>query len=116
MTTQNQTQTILLQLVTDILNTDPMIAFLGTDKLGRRLADIHASLELRTNKLPINQDGKDVVKEMGLAMWRVTEFLLAADSPARLVLLNQILDSYAKGEIHYGEEHEDIMAALPPQF
>jgi hypothetical protein len=48
MTTKLQAQTCLLQLVTDILSSPEMSAFIGTDKLGKRLADIHASLELRS--------------------------------------------------------------------
>ena len=113
--TKLQAQTCLLQLVTDILSTPEMAEFIGTNSLGKRLADIHASLELRTAKLGITPDGKQVLREMAKAIWRVTEFCLESDSPARLVVFNQILDSYAKGEIHYGNEHDDVMQALQPK-
>lgn len=112
MTTKLQTQICLLQLVTDILSTPEMAEFLGTNSLGKRLADIHASLELRTKKLGITLDGKQVLHEMAKAIWRVTEFCLESDSPARLVVFNAILDSYAKGEIHYGEEDAEVQGHL----
>jgi hypothetical protein len=49
---------------------------------------------------------------MAKAIWRVTEFCLESDSPTRLVVFNAILDSYAKGEIHYGDKHEEVMGKL----